>query len=126
MIIWYDARQGINTNQHEKTCIFCAHLTADSGNRLHGWRCRRTWRSPPGQNSVNKHDHFGDSIDAYNVGKNGCSNSSKISFSDLERPSLLRLASSFLSITLAAKKSGPSLSFWNPYTIKRKTIITNI
>lgn len=37
------------------------YLTADSVKRLQGWRWRRTWRSPPGQNSVNRHDHLGDS-----------------------------------------------------------------
>lgn len=41
---------------------YCTHLTASSSNRLLGCRCRRTWRSPPGQNSVKRQSHFGESI----------------------------------------------------------------
>lgn len=40
------------------------------------------------------------------MGRNGWSSISRISRSVLARPSLLRLASSFLSITLAAKRAG--------------------
>jgi len=92
-------------------CIAHTYRTAASSKRLSGCLCRRTWRSPPGQNSVSKQDHLGESSVAYNGGKNGCSNISNISLSILALLSLFLVAISFLSMTLAAKRhSLPSLS----------------
>jgi hypothetical protein len=91
-------------------CV-CTYRMAASPKRLSGCCCRRTWRSPPGQNSVNKQDRLGESNVAYNVGKNGCSNISNISLSILALLSLFLVAISFLSMTLAAKRHPlPSLS----------------
>nr|ACR36865.1 unknown [Zea mays] len=86
------------------------YLAACSGKCLPGCRCRSTWRSPPGQNSMTRQANRSVSKCAYRVGKNGWSSSWRISRSVCARLSFRRLSSDALSITFIANQQGLATS----------------